>query len=66
MLLIFGVLKMETTLLKVVPFQYCLSMICLAERPIFISVVNQAVFTAGGGSRPKNVVVWAVRQWKTA
>ena len=61
MMMFQGLFNMEATLLKVVPVQYCLSMICKPERSIFISVVNQAVFTVGGGSRPKSEAVWAVR-----
>ena len=30
-------------------------MILLPERPVFISVANQAVFTVRTGSRPKSV-----------
>lgn len=60
-MMICEVLKMETTLLKVVPVQYCPWMICKPERPIFVLVANQAFSAVGLGIRPKSEAVWAVR-----
>ena len=60
MIMIFGLLNMETTCFKSCSISTTSQSICLESRPIFVSVAKQAFSAVGVGIRPKSIAVWAV------